>query len=185
MKLTRSDKLATYPILITSIIGVILLFLSGLLSIPILVNFSFSVFFIGLAITFFFIGIYNPLKLNKHPYIERPEDIQLLLGTLESEQVKKTIKTLYHDRGRSVIDIAWMLEKYLNIELHIKKGIRSGEIKSEVLYKKIDEILGINTSQLWRISIEPVYYIPTIFKIGVILIILGLIAVSITLLFIP
>ena len=114
-----------------------------------------------------------------------PEDLQSLKDALETVQVKNTIKALYHERGRNVIEIAWMLEKFLNMGLHIKKGIRAGQIKSEELYKKIDEILGINSKELRDLARDDDTDYSTSFKIGIIVSILFLIGSSILFLFGP
>ncbi len=153
------------------IIGI---FSAYLLNKPIISYIAFIIFFSGLEISIFFNGIYFPIKIKKHPYIENPEEIKKLKVALETEKIKKIINALYQNHGRNVYEIAWMIEKNLNIELHIRKGLRAGEIKSGELYKKIDKILGINTRDFWDSTIRHYYEKPISHYIRDIFILLSL-----------
>lgn len=171
----NSCEKVTYSIIFPSMLIFIIGVISGeLLGIPILTYSSAILFFSGFALTIFFNGIYYPLKKKKHPYIENPEEIKNLIEYLETEKVKKIIKALYHEQRRRVYNIAWTIEKKLNIELHIKKGLYAGGIKSEAIYKTFDDILGTKTRRSWDLSLIQYYDKPTSHYIRDICIILSL-----------
>lgn len=174
MILNSSEKVVYSIISLSSLLFIIEIIPGELLGIPILTYISFITFFIGFALTIFFNGIYYPLKKKKHPYIENPEEIKKIIEYLETEKVKKIIKALYHEQRRSVYINTWKIEKKLNIELHIKKGLYAGGIKSKAIYKKFDEILGTKTRRSWDLSLIEYYHKPTSHYIRDICIILSL-----------
>lgn len=182
MKLNGSERILVLMINISFIAMIINLICAFILNNYILGYIAFIILLSGFFISFFFIGLYLPYSLRKHPYIENPEEIKDLKELLENKDVKKIIKNLYYDHNRNVYEIGWMIEKNLNVKLHIKKGLQAGEIKSESLYLKIDEILGVNTQDFWKSTISYYYQKPISHYIRDIYILLSLVGGIISLL---
>lgn len=182
MKLNKSEKILVLIISVTFLATIIWIFLAFILNNHILSYMGLLIFLWGSAISILFNGIYLPFILKRHPYVENPEEIKDLKEFLGTEEVKKIIKNLYHNRGRNVYEIAWMLEKNLNIELHVKKGLQAGEIKSGSLYLRIDHILGVNTQDFWKSTISYYYQKPISHYIRDIFILLSLVGGIISLL---
>ncbi|MFX1295647.1 MAG: hypothetical protein ACFFD2_12450 [Promethearchaeota archaeon] len=184
MKLNRSEKLIVLIINISFIAMIIVLICAFIMDNYILGYVSFIILFSGFFIGLFFNGLYLPYSLTKHPYIENLEEVKELKQNLEKEDVKKIIRNLFYDHNRNVYEIGWMIEKNLNIKLHIEKGLQAGEIKSVSLYLKIDEILGTNTQEFWKSIIRYYYQKPISHYIRDIFILLSLVGGIISLLLI-
>jgi hypothetical protein len=172
MKPAKWEEIFYIMFFLSTILWIIGIIIAVILDNHIIGSIGFAIFFTGVAISVFYRSLYIPFKSRKHPYTENLEEIKQLERSLEKNEIKLTIANLSHDRGRNAYEIAWMLEKNLHIELHIKKGSQAGKIKSSILYSKIDEILGVDTQDSWKPFLIEDFYQSTSTIIGEIIVII-------------